>query len=42
MTNVLLLTTVDGVISPTSDPFSARQYVGLPSQFVRDLPSKIG
>src|SRR5262245_31799806 len=33
--------TVAGMISPTSAPFSTRQYVGLPSQPASVLPSKI-
>ena len=41
MMNVLLLITVAGVISPTSDPVSTRQYVGSPSQPASVLPSKI-
>src|SRR5688500_9506320 len=39
---VLLLMTVAGVISPTSTPFSTRQYAVFPSQPVSVFPSKIG
>src|SRR6185503_19092405 len=42
MMKVLLLTTVAGVISPTSEPSSTRQYFGSPSHPDSVRPSKIG
>jgi hypothetical protein len=42
MMNVLLLITDSGVISPTMQPFSTRQYFGLPSHPSNVLPSKMG
>ena len=42
MRKLLSLTTFSGVVSPTIEPFSARQNVWSPSQPARVLPSKIG
>src|SRR5262249_61417991 len=42
MRKLLLLMMVSGVISPVMMPFSTRQYLGSPSQWSSDLPSKIG
>src|SRR5688572_30780003 len=41
MRKVLLFTTVCGVISPTIELFSTRQYTGLPSHPFNVLPSNI-